>query len=90
MKERVNNFNTIDAIAERCDVEAHLSTEAGRRVILLHGRSQDIENVLGQIHGYQFCWHGSDFGDPPPAHQPDDILMVTLYSGRTNWAEAGY
>ena len=42
----VNNFNTVDAIAERCGVQASLNTEAGRRVILLHGRSQDIENVL--------------------------------------------
>jgi hypothetical protein len=85
-----SNINTIERIAERCGVGVHETTEAGRRVIELRGRRQDIENVLSQIHGYHFCWEGSDFGDPPPKHEPDEILVVTLYSGRTNWAEAGF
>jgi hypothetical protein len=59
-------------------------------VIHLHGRSQDIEKVLEQVKGYQWRWHARDFGDPPPGHEPDDILVVVLYSERINWAEAGY
>jgi hypothetical protein len=83
-----SNFNTVDAIAERYGVEAHTGTQAGRRVIHLYGRSQDIEKVLEQIDGYHFRWQKSDFGDPPPKHEPDDILMAVLYSERTNWATA--
>jgi hypothetical protein len=48
MKERVNNLNTIEAIAERCGVEVQLSTEAGRRVILLHGRSKTSRMCWGR------------------------------------------
>lgn len=83
-----NNLPTIYDIADRCEVHVGVRTEAGRRVIELYGRRQDIEKVLDQIHGYHFCWAGCNFGDPPPEHPPEEILVLSLYSGRTDWAEA--
>jgi hypothetical protein len=89
----VSQLGTIERIAERYGVEVQTKREAGRgsrRVIILRGQSSAIEHVLKQIDGYNFCWHGSDFGDPPPSHKPEDTLAMFLYSSRANWAEAGY
>ena len=83
-----NNFNTVERIAERHNVDASVTTESGRRVIELHGRGQDLQKVIAQIDGYHVRWDGDDVGLPAPADEHEAVLY--LYSGRTNWAKLGY
>ena len=83
-----NNFKTVDAIAERHGVETRITTESGRRVIELHGRAQDIRKVLAQIDGYHVMWDLGDVGRPMPDGEEETV--ISLYSGRVNWAKLGY
>jgi hypothetical protein len=84
MSERINNLATIEAIAERFDVNVSVSAQGfgNRRVIELYGpNKENIEKALAQIHGYQIVWRDEAEGKSPLAY---------LYSNRTNWAEAGF
>ena len=83
-----NNFNTVERIAERHNVDASVTTESGRRVIQLYGRAQDIRKVIAQIEGYLVMWHNGDVGAPMP--DGEQVTIFSLYSGRTNWAKLGY
>ena len=90
MRERVNNLATIEAIAERCDVEVHLTTEAGGGLSACMGAAKTSRTCWGRLMAITFVGSGATLVTRHLTIEPDDTLVVSLYSGRTNWAEAGY
>jgi hypothetical protein len=84
----MTSYKKLENIAEACNVDVQTSYEAGHLVIELHGRGQDLRKAMEQIDGYHVRWHMDDVGALMPDGEEKGVL--SLYSGRVNWAKLGY